>query len=139
MPSSTSRSTSRSLFRARLRRFTDTRLLVCATAALGLLAAPNAHADDAGERGRVVKLQINAPGSALHATFTGAVTLRRASGETKQYHWGGSTCPGQKLDAAQVALLAQTHFNRHRTWLRPYYSPSEGGDKNCLVGFELSA
>ncbi len=105
--------------------------------ALGFTLA-NANADDTAARGRLVKLQINTPGSEHHASFHGAITVRQSSGSNKRYHWGGSTCPGQKLDASQVALLAQAHINRGRTFVKPYFVPSEGGDKDCLVAFELT-
>ncbi|MBL4686525.1 MAG: hypothetical protein JKY37_18160 [Nannocystaceae bacterium] len=111
--------------------------VAAAALAVGLSAAPS-QADEGGTRGRIVKLQINTPGSEHHASFHGAITLRQGNGALRRYHWGGSACPGQKLSDSQIAMLAQAHFNRGRTWLAPFFVASEGGDKNCLVAFELT-
>lgn len=106
---------------------------------LGLTAPVAEAAEQDGSRGRVIKIRINTAGSEEHANVHGAITLRQGNGKTKRYLWGGSTCPGQKLDAAQVATLVSAHLERGRTSVTPVFVPSEGGDKNCLVAFELSA
>lgn len=122
---------------ARARR---SRAWVCATAiGIALAAAGPAAADDSAKRGRVVGLQLNTQNSSQHTNFHGSITLRLQNGKTAIYHWGGSTCPGQKLDAAQISVLSMAHLDRARTWLKPYFVVNEGGDKNCLVGFELTA
>ena len=110
-------------------------------AALTVLAASpgSAHAEETGSKGRVTAVQINTSGSDQHASVHGSIRLRQSDGKSQDYLWGGSTCPGQKLEPSHVALLVSAHVNRARTWLTPSYAPSEGGDKRCLVAFSLSA
>ena len=111
-----------------------------ATAAATLLLAGPASADETkAARGRVVKLRINTPHSDDHASFHGSITLKQANGKTQQYLWGGSTCPGQLLDASHVQVLVSVHLARGKSWVEPVFTPSKGGDRRCLVAFELSA
>ena len=112
---------------------------VATTLAMMMLAAPASAEDEKADRGRVVKLRINTPHAAEHASFHGAITLKQANGKTQQYLWGGSTCPGQMLDASQIQVLVTVHLNRGKTWVEPIFAPSKGGDRRCLVAFELSA
>lgn len=104
-----------------------------------MLASPASAEDEKADRGRVVKLRINTPHAAEHASYHGAITLKQANGKTQQYLWGGSTCPGQMLDASQIQVLVTVHLNRAKTWVEPIFAPSKGGDRRCLVAFELSA
>lgn len=118
------------------------RMGLVASLALGLatlLPPASASADDAGSKGRVTRVRVNTSGSTEHATFHGSVTIRLASGKLRTYLWGGSTCPGQKLEEDHVRLLVGAQRDRGRTWLAPYYVASEGGDRRCLVAFELIA
>ena len=118
------------------------RMAVVAGLTLGLaslMLPASAAADESGTKGRVLRIRVNTSGSSEHATFHGSVTIRLASGKNQTYLWGGSTCPGQKLDDGQVRLLVGAQRDRGRTWLAPYYVASEGGDRRCLVGFELIA
>ena len=98
-----------------------------------------AAADEVGTRGRVVAVEINTAGSSEHASRHGSVSLRQANGKTVDYLWGGSTCPGQKLEPSQIQALVFAHLERGKTWLTPKYTASEGGDRRCLIGFTLSA
>jgi hypothetical protein len=115
------------------------RTLVCpaALALAGLLAGP-AHADEAGKTGRVTGLRINTSGSADMASFAGIVKIKATNGKVEEYHWGGSTCPAQKLSDTQVDLLAQAMMQRGRTQISPTFVPGEAS-KRCLVSFELIA
>ena len=113
--------------------------LAAATAAATLTPGTASATDEDGARGRVIAVEVNTAGSSEHASRHGAVTLRQANGNTVEYLWGGSTCPGQKLEANQIQMLVTAHLNRGKTWLTPTYTPSEGGDRRCLVKIRLSA
>jgi hypothetical protein len=105
--------------------------------AFALLAAGPASADEEGDGGRIVGLHINTPGSDQHALFQGKITIRNTRGKRDEYVWGGSSCPGQKLNESQVQLLAAAL--RGRTTIQPFYDPADSGGQRCLVGFELRA
>jgi len=121
------------------RRLRLLRTSVATTLVAMALAAPASAEDETAPRGRVVKLRVNTPHAADHASFHGSITLKQANGKSQQYLWGGSTCPGQMLDAAQVQVLVTVHLNRSKTWVEPVFAPSKGGDRRCLVAFELSS
>jgi len=120
-------------------RATLLRLVPC-TLALALATAPRpALADEEGKVGRIDRLRINTLGSTDHASFQGAVTLTLiGSKDQVEYRWGGSSCPGQKLNEFQIQLLMTAMAQRERTKVAPRYSMGEGGTR-CLVGFELAA
>ncbi len=112
-------------------------------AALALLVAStvsgpvSAYADTEGRSGRVNRLRINTQGSEEHASYQGAIILRVVgSGELVEYRWGGSSCPGQKLNEHQQQLLATALIERSRIKVKPMFTMGEGGTR-CLVGFEL--
>lgn len=115
--------------------------LACAAVwALTTLApVQSALADEDGNVGRVVSLTINTQGSDKYASFHGSLGVRKADGRRDVYFWGGSTCPAQKLDSAEVALLAEALHDR-KTSVRPVYRTGEGArGARCLVAFELKA
>ena len=91
--------------------------------------------DKEGDVGRIVGLRVNTPGSSEHASEHGAITIRTTKGKRETYAWGGSTCPGQKLTAAEVELLAAAL--RGRTSVRPFFTDAKNGTQRCLVAFEL--
>jgi len=101
------------------------------------LPVQSALADEDGNVGRVVSLTINTQGSDKYASFHGSLGVRTADGRRDVYFWGGSTCPAQKLDAAEVGLLASA-LQDGKTKLRPVYRTGEGArGARCLVAFEL--
>ncbi len=114
--------------------------LACAVALAATTLLPvGALADEEGSAGRIVSLTINTQGSDKYASFHGSLGVRNRAGERDVYFWGGSTCPAQKLDDAQVALLA-TALQTRRTNLRPVYRTGEGArGTRCLVAFEMLA
>jgi hypothetical protein len=117
------------------------RLSILAALAVVTIPVRSAFADDEGGAGRVVRLTINTQGSDKYASFHGSVSVRK-SGSTKNetYFWGGSTCPAQRLDPAEVALLASALENRAKTLVAPRYRTGEGArGARCLVAFELVA
>lgn len=115
--------------------------LACAVAmcAAVLLPARAALADEEGGAGRLVSLTINTQGSDKYASFHGSLGVRNKAGQRDVYFWGGSTCPAQKLDANEVALLAGALESR-KTSIRPVYRTGESArGTRCLVAFELLA
>ena len=117
------------------------RLSVVAALALTVIPMRSAFADEEGGTGRVVRLTINTQGSDKYASFHGSVSVRK-TGSTKNvtYFWGGSTCPAQRLDPDEVALLAAALENRSKTLVHPRYRTGEGArGARCLVAFELVA
>lgn len=120
--------------------FTTSRAALAALTCLGLLGLPRpAAADEKGQTGRVVRVNVNTQASDKYASFHGSVTVRR-SGSSKDdvYYWGGTTCPAQKVSDEQVDLLVQALRSR-RTMLTPRYRGGEAGGTRCLVAFELVA
>lgn len=102
-----------------------------------MLPVQSALADEDGSKGHVVALTINTQGSDKYASFHGSLAVKTSGDRRDVYFWGGSTCPAQKLDAAEVALLASALHDR-RTLLRPVYRTGEGArGARCLVAFEL--
>ena len=117
----------------------STLLTAAAVAATSLLPVQSALADEDGNKGHVVALTINTQGSDKYASFHGSVAVRTSGDRRDVYFWGGSTCPAQKLDASEVALLASALHDR-RTQIRPVYRTGEGArGARCLVAFELRA
>lgn len=101
------------------------------------LPVQSALADEDGNVGRVVSLTINTQGSDKYASFHGSLGVRTSDGRRDVYFWGGSTCPAQKLDDSEVALLASA-MQSSKTKLRPVYRTGEGArGARCLVAFEL--
>ncbi|MGH1343079.1 MAG: hypothetical protein ACRBN8_16075 [Nannocystales bacterium] len=112
---------------------------VAALVATSLLPVQSALADEDGKVGRIVSLTINTQGSDKYASFHGSLGIRTSDGRRDVYFWGGSTCPAQKLDSAEVSMLAGALAQR-KTHLRPVYRTGEGArGARCLVAFELQA
>jgi len=112
---------------------------VAALIATSLLPVQSALADEDGKVGRIVSLTINTQGSDKYASFHGSLGVRTPDGRRDVYFWGGSTCPAQKLDSAEVSMLAGALAQR-KTNLRPVYRTGEGArGARCLVAFELQA
>jgi len=111
--------------------------VAAALAVTTLLPVQSALADEDGKVGRIVSLTINTQGSDKYASFHGSLGIRTPDGRRDVYFWGGSTCPAQKLDAAEVGLLA-TALQSSKTKIRPVYRTGEGArGARCLVAFEL--
>lgn len=102
------------------------------------IASP-AHADDEGKIGRVHQLRINTIGSEDHSQYQGSVTLKLVpSTDLQEYRWGGSSCPGQKLNDLQIQLLMTAMVQSSKTKVSPRYTMGDRRTR-CLVGFELIA
>ncbi|MCR9160203.1 MAG: hypothetical protein ACE37F_37225 [Nannocystaceae bacterium] len=112
---------------------------IAALAVTTLAPVQSALADEDGKVGKIVSLTINTQGSDKYASFHGSLGIRTPDGRRDVYFWGGSTCPAQKLDAAEVALLSGA-LQSGKTKIRPVYRTGEGArGARCLVAFELRA
>jgi hypothetical protein len=112
---------------------------VAALAVTTLLPVQSALADEDGKVGKIVSLTINTQGSDKYASFHGSLGVRTPDGRRDVYFWGGSTCPAQKLDSAEVSLLSNA-LQTGKTKIRPVYRTGEGArGARCLVAFELRA
>lgn len=120
--------------------------LLAAVLAIASLASPTpaAATDDAkdkdrrGSLGRVTGLRLTTQGSREHARYHGFIQIKPPLADPEVYYWGGSSCPGQKLNDSHVAILVTAVRDHDRLELRPYYTMGETADR-CLVAFDLVA
>lgn len=116
---------------------------ICTLALLlaGLAPARSASADDQGQAGRAVRLNIQTQGSEKYASYHGSVSIHPpGSAKAEDYYWGGSTCPAQKFTDAQVHFLAVALADRRNVLVAPVFRMGQGsGGKRCLVAFDLVA
>lgn len=126
--------------RQRFARFAP-RALALAAGLGALLPSARVLADEEGKAGRVIRLTINTQGSDKYASFHGSLAVKRpGSSSIDLYFWGGSTCPAQRLDDSEVAMLASALHNRSRSLVAPRFRTGEGArNTRCLVAFELVA
>lgn len=122
-----------STFVRRLRPATAALLL-----AVGVLMPADAHADESGASGRVVRLSINSTGSDEYASVHGRISIRSKGTAIEVYSWGGTMCPASKLSEAEIRALQHAFHNRNSTTIAPRYKSGEVKGTRCLVAFELS-
>jgi hypothetical protein len=124
-----------------MKRLLDSVRLPSLALCLAIAGLPSpAHADEEGKAGRVVQLRINTPGSDVHPSYHGAITIKVVGSSTLvEYRWGGSSCPKQSLSDPQIEILTEAFVQRTRTKLTPVYTMGEGTGTRCLMGFTLVA
>ena len=109
-------------------------------AALTLLSAGLASADDAGPLGRVVTVRIHETSSDDAANFRGSVTIRsggKNNRELAEYRWGGNQCPGRNLSEENVDRLLEALSESDDLRVTPSFKSGNGGAK-CLTAFEIT-
>jgi hypothetical protein len=102
-------------------------LLTCATVV---------HADDVGQYGTPVALQVNTVASDTYLQFHGRLSVKAADGTLGEYRWGGTSCGSRVLTDAQVAALQRALDNNK---MRIKLLTQDGqGSTICVVGFQIA-
>jgi hypothetical protein len=100
-----------------------------------ILLAGVAAADDVGDVGTIVGLQVNTASSDAYLQMHGRMYVLDGNKQVDEYRWGGTSCGSKQLTEAQVAALHRALDNK-RMKIEPL-SQTGQGQAVCLVGFTL--
>ena len=100
-----------------------------------LLGALPAIADDVGEVGTLVGLQVNTTLADTYLQYHGRAFVKVADGTLDEYRWGGTSCNTKVLTENQVAAL-QRVLDNAKVRIQPLSLPGQG-QIICLVGFTV--
>jgi hypothetical protein len=94
------------------------------------------RADDVGEFGTPVGLQVNTTSADTYLQYHGRLFVKAANGTLDEYRWGGTSCGSRVLNDAQIAALQGAIDNNK---IRIELLTQDGqGSAVCVVGFTLA-
>jgi hypothetical protein len=100
-----------------------------------ILSAGAATADDIGEVGSIVSLDVFTTPADTYLQYHGRMFVKRSDGVLDEYRWGGTSCGSRTLTEGQWAAL-QSALNHKKMTITPTSQDGQGPSK-CLVGFSL--
>jgi len=99
-----------------------------------VIGVSSANADELGDIGAVVGLQINTTVGDLYLQYHGRMYVNSDIG-LQEYRWGGTSCGSRVLTEAQTAALHRALDNKQMR-IQPVYQIGQGLTR-CVVGFTL--
>jgi hypothetical protein len=109
--------------------------MLSATALLVSLTGGIAHADLAGNPGRIAGFEHNDDSSDDFGVNTISVYIDEGGGVIQRYYNHGQACAGRILDNDQQLMLIEAM--RGKLQVLPYYKPG-GANVRCLVAFTFA-
>lgn len=100
-----------------------------------LFAVSPAAADNAGETGKLVGIQINQSSSDVYPTYRGQFSVV-ADKVIQDYRWSGSFCSGKSLTEHEIDVLHRSIGNP-RLRITPYWKNGLVGSR-CVVSFVIA-